>query len=670
MNAETIASFSINREEKLIRWSSRFPDLLGRDDLHDQSIYQLIASQDHQRVKEYIDKVWQGQQAVLLASFLHQSGTELKASLDFVPMFFQQEVSEIQVFARVMDTESLPGYCDETVYRLIAENTNDLIAILDPSGSICYASPSHYKILGYIPEQFQGTVSYDYIHPEDRERVKQSVHDLLVERNTGKTEFRIRHRDGHWIYLECSAFPIYGEGEECEAVAIVAREITERKMDEEKIQYLAYNDPLTELPNRLAFRERLEQAITNLQENVAVLFLDIDRFKIVNDALGHPKGELLLKDVGQRIARVLRPQDLVARIAADEFSIILPDVSLEEVMEVSENILHLFHEPFYLEGHEFFITATIGISMFPQDGTTVDDMVRNSNTAMFQAKLSGGNQYQFYTPAMNRRSVERLLLENSLRRALDKQEFEVYYQPQVDLASGRIMGLEALIRWKHPQMGFIPPSTFIPLAEETGLILSIGEWVLRTACRQIKDWHDAGLPRVPVSVNLSPRQFLKKELAESIRRILEEAGLEPEWLELEITESVLMQNSETNIAVLREFKKMGIRISIDDFGTGYSSLGYLKRFPIDCLKIDQSFVRDMTTNREDAAIATAIISLAHNLDMKVIAEGIETEEQALFLRSQRCNAMQGYLFSPPLPTEQCESLLEQEKVYLAIQKDR
>lgn len=672
-DTDGITSFVINRDAQITRWSSRLPELLGMVDVNDLTIHQIITETKHPELNHVLLHAWQGKRTIIQAEVVYQpastQATSRSVALAVTPMFTNDDVSEILLSAKLLEPNNATFYSDEAVNRLIAENTNDLIALVDRNGCIRYASPSHFKILGYSPEEYQDTQSFQYIHPDDHDKMREAIAKLFETNHSIQTDFRLLHREGHWKVIESLIFPVYLSEEDIDCLLIVAQEITERKLDQQKIQYLAYNDPLTELPNRLAFRERLEEVIDEgRSQEVAVLFLDIDRFKIVNDALGHPKGELLLRDVGKRIVSQLRRQDMLAKISGDEFTIIITDYSKGEAAALAERILRQFHEPFFVEGHEFFITATIGISLYPQDGQTVDEIERNSNTAMVHAKLNGGNQFQFYLPEMNRRSVERLMMENSIRRALDKEEFDVYYQPQVDLSTGRIMGMEALIRWKHPEKGMISPGTFIPLAEETGLILRIGDWVLRRACSQMKAWHDAGFPRVPVSVNLSPRQFVKMDLAESIQKILRETGLEPEWLELEITESVLMQNSEANIAVLRNLRNIGIRISIDDFGTGYSSLGYLKKFPIDCLKIDQSFIRDMTKSREDAAIATAIISLAHNLNMRVIAEGIETEEQAMFLRSQRCNAMQGYLFSPPVPADQCVVLLEQEKINLSIQK--
>ncbi|MGC5327658.1 putative bifunctional diguanylate cyclase/phosphodiesterase [Brevibacillus sp. SYSU BS000544] len=669
MNTDQSASFMVDQNAEFTGWSHKFSTLLGID-LVGVNLYDLVAPNHKEALQKILHRVVNGEQQNIEIQLIDEKGIHIPFSLAFVPLYHKERIIGINGFAEVKDIHSLFYFGNDTVNRLIADHSTDLIAIVNLDGQIHYASPSHRTILGYVPNDYKGTDSLEYIHPEDREKVIEFTKLVIQQRKESITEFRFQHSAGYWTVIESKAFPILQEGGHVHAIVWIGREITERKLDEQKINYLAYYDPLTDLPNRMAFRERLEQEITKSgNDGFAVLFLDMDRFKLVNDALGHPKGELLLKDVGKRISESLKERDLVARISSDEFTIILSDTSVEEAKTVADTIVELFHLPFYLEGHEFFITASIGISIYPTDGTTVDDIVRNSNTAMYHAKTNGGNGYQFYAPAMNIPSIERLTLENQLRKALEREELEVYYQPQVDLATGRMMGLEALIRWNHPERGMISPAVFIPLAEETGLILSLGDWVLRTACSQLKAWHDADMPRMPVSVNLSPRQFLKKDLAESIHRALDESGLDPQWLELEITESVLMQNSETNIAMLRRIREMGIRISIDDFGTGYSSLGYLKRFPIDSLKIDQSFIRDMITNREDAAIATAIISLAHNLNLKVIAEGIETEEQALFLRSQRCNAMQGYLFSPPIPVKECTSILEQEKVLLAIQKE-
>ncbi|HYJ45156.1 MAG TPA: EAL domain-containing protein, partial [Pyrinomonadaceae bacterium] len=429
----------------------------------------------------------------------------------------------------------------------------------------------------------------------------------------------------------------------------------------EKIHYLAYHDTLTGLPNRVSFEERLSEALTrgeSSQQPLAVMFLSLDRFKKFNDTLGHIIGDQLLRSVAERLSATLSEGDALARFASDEFAFLLTRVrTADDAAEVAQNFQKVLDAPFMVDGQELYVTASIGIGLYPHDATDALDLLKNAGAALYRAKQQGGSNFQFYTADMNERALKRLSLENKLRWALERNEFKVYYQPQVSVDSGQIVGMEALVRWQHPEIGLISPSEFIPLAEDTGLIAPIGEWVLRTACAQTKSWHDFGFTSLHVAVNLSPRQFQQPDLLLMIARILRETELKPDCLELEVTESSVMKNTESAINTLRELKAMGIKISIDDFGSGYSSLSYLKNLPIDVLKIDQSFVRDMSTDPNDAAIVMAIVQLAHSLKLKVTAEGVENEDQLRFLRLLRCDEMQGFLFCKPIPVEGFEQLL-------------
>ncbi len=439
------------------------------------------------------------------------------------------------------------------------------------------------------------------------------------------------------------------------------RTITERT--QANLYSLAHFDALTGLPNRLLFLDRLNQTMAQAHRNerlVAVMLLDLDRFKAINDTLGHTMGDLLLKSVAERLAQCVREDDTVARLGGDEFTVLLPEIRyIQDAAAVAQKILDALALPFILDGHEVFIGTSIGISLYPFD-EELSALLRNADTAMYEAKQNGGNTYQFYTAEMSTASLRRLSLEGALRRALERGEFVLHYQPQIDLARGEIVGAEALVRWRHPDLGLLGPMEFIPLAEENGLIIPLGEWVLRTACAQNRAWQTAGLPPIRVTVNLSVRQFHQKNLADIVARILEQTGLDAQRLELEITESCLMQNTQTTVTLLTELNRLGVRISIDDFGTGYSSLAYLKRFPIDTLKIDRSFVCDIDTDPDDAAIVKAIIALAQSLEMHVIAEGVETRNQLEFLRTYQCNEIQGYLVSPPLPAGDFAELLALE----------
>jgi diguanylate cyclase (GGDEF)-like protein len=413
------------------------------------------------------------------------------------------------------------------------------------------------------------------------------------------------------------------------------------------------------------FEDRVAQAVLSAQRNkqmLAVTHLDIDRFQTTNDTLGPVVGDRVLCDVAERLASCVRDGDSIARLGSDEFAILLTQLeSTEDAYNVHQKIAAAFQHPFQCGAHELYLTASKGTGFYPRDGTDTHTLLKNVGAALCQAKEQGGNGYQVYTADMNAGSLKRLTLENDLRRALGNDEFTVYYQPQANVGTRLITGVEALVRWRHPESGFISPAEFIPLAEETGLIVPLGEWVLRTACAQHKAWQQAGFTKLSLSVNLSLRQFRQTNLTGMVEQILKETGLEPTCLELELTESSVMKNTESAVTTLRKLQALGIRIAIDDFGTGYSSLNYLKNLPIDTLKIDRSFVCEAATNPVDAAIVQAIITLAHSLDLKVTAEGIETQEQLDFLRLLKCDEIQGYLLSPPLPPEALEQLLLEER---------
>jgi diguanylate cyclase (GGDEF)-like protein/PAS domain S-box-containing protein len=439
----------------------------------------------------------------------------------------------------------------------------------------------------------------------------------------------------------------------------------DRKKAKERIRSLAYHDALTGLPNRLLFQDRLSMAVANAhrrQHKLAVLFFDLDRFKLINDSLGHSLGDRLLQAVAQRLGGSVREGDTVARLGGDEFIVLLPELGRSsDAAKVAGKMLEALKLPFPFEGRELYITASVGVAIYPHDGKDAETLAKNADAAMYRAKEQGRDNYQLYTAAMNASAVERLALESALRKAVAGCRFEVHYQPQLDFRADRIYGVEALVRWRHPERGLLAPSEFIGVAEVTGLIVPLGLWVLEAACAQVKEWQQQGQPELKVGVNLSARQLQAADVAEQVQKVLRETGLAAQYLDLEITETSAMQNPEATIATLRELKALGVSISIDDFGIGYSSLNYLKRLPVDTLKIDQSFVRDVTTDADDAAIATAIIALAHTLKLTVVAEGVETREQLAFLASRGCQRMQGYLFSGSLPAEACQAFLASQR---------
>ena len=542
------------------------------------------------------------------------------------------------------------------------------LAHVAPDGRWLMVNNKLCEIVGYSRAELLNMGFQDITHPEDL------VTDWAIARRmtTGELdeqtrEKRYRHKNGYYIWINLTSSMVRDADGNAKYYSTVVEDISRRKQIEEELLHLANHDALTSLPNRSLLLDRLGQALVfagRSKGQVAVMLIDLDRFKNINDSLGHDVGDKIIVEMARRLSACVRPGDTIARLGGDEFVLIRPDVAREDAAAtMAQQLLEALSRSMTIQGHEFYPTGSIGVSMYPKDGLDSQTLLKNADTAMYRAKDAGRNNFQFYAHEMNSRALDRLTLETGLRRAIEREEFVVHYQPQMDIATGRLIGAEALLRWEKPGQGMVFPGDFIPIAEETGLIVPIGQWVLHRACAQKRQWHDAGLfLDLRVAVNLSARQFKQQDIAKVVSQALEETGCRPEWLELEITESVVMESPEAAAETLHKLSAMGVHLSIDDFGTGYSSLSYLKRFPIDALKIDRSFVRDITADADDAAIAKAVIALAHSLKLRVIAEGVETAEQRDFLRAQQCDVMQGYFLGRPMPVEKFENFMLESKL--------
>jgi len=547
----------------------------------------------------------------------------------------------------------------EHTYRLMVEAMNQGVITLAADGTILYCNRCFADMLKIPLEEVAGKRLQTYVAPADIV----TINDMLRGAEMQKAEIWLLDAHGEKlpIFLSPKILQIKGD---LAVIYMVAMDLTSHKQYEARLEYQANYDALTGLANRNRLHDRLKQAIVSAERykhQVAVAFIDLDHFKFINDSLGHHVGDRVLVEVAARLQSCVRENDTIARHGGDEFVVVIDHSDEAVISSLMPRILDSIAQPVMVEDRELQVTCSIGFSLYPIDGHDAGTLLKNADAAMYRAKEQGRNNVQFYTEELNEKIGARLRMESMLRRALERGEFYLNFQPQVALRTGCVVGVEALIRWNHELEGIIPPADFIPLAEELGLIVPIGEWVLLTACKQMKAWQDSGLPMISVAVNLSARQFKQKDLVETIARVLQETGLAPCYLDIELTESMVMYNVESAVTTLRKLRDMGIKLSIDDFGTGYSSLNYLKRFPINVLKIDQSFVRDIASDAGDAAITRSIIALAHSLKLQVIAEGVETEEQLNYLAQHHCDVIQGYYFSRPLSAAACELFLQQDK---------
>lgn len=546
----------------------------------------------------------------------------------------------------------------------VIENTIDGILITDAEGIIQRVNPSFSMITGYSSEEIVGKNPRMLRSGYHRESFYSEMWDEILNKGKWKGEIWNRRKNGEVYPQWLSINALKGSDGETSHYVGVFHDISDIKDAENKLSHQTFHDALTGLANRLLFTDRLERAMTHTQrhhDHVGLILLDLDNFKNLNDSFGHNLGDACLREIAQLLRDTCRREDTVSRIGGDEFAIILPEVTdIENVVQLARRIISAFVEPVIVQDQNFFISASIGITLYPDDGASVEELIKNAEIAMYSAKSSGKNKFQLFTPEMNARVNRRMKIENDLREGLEKKEFLVYYQPKVDLESNSIVGVEALVRWRRPNGDIVSPADFIPIAEDTGLIVPIGEFVLETACKQAKNWHDEGFP-IGVSVNLSMRQFREKNLVEMVKAILRMSELPATALELEITESLLMENEKSSIQILNHLKNEGIKLSIDDFGTGYSSMAYLKQMPIDSLKIDRVFVKDLPDDKNDLALTTAMVSMAKSLGLTTIAEGVETKDQYQLFKKLGCTEVQGYYCSPPVPPQTLTTLLKGKK---------
>jgi diguanylate cyclase (GGDEF)-like protein/PAS domain S-box-containing protein len=550
--------------------------------------------------------------------------------------------------------------------QVTLNSIGDAVLCTDKSGNITYLNAVAEKMTGWSYLEAASQPMRKILNILDSKTRQTIQSPLEMEAGQSRTMHSSPHcilirRDGSELPIEESVAPIHDREGEVTGAVIVVRDVSAVRTMVLQMAHTAHHDSLTGLPNRLLINDRITYAIALAQRHmkkVGVLFLDLDGFKHINDSLGHPIGDKVLQSIAERLAGCIRGGDAVSRQGGDEFVVLLSEMEqLEDAAIAARRILEAVTEPHSADQHNLHVTASIGIGVYPDDGLDAETLIKNADTAMYQAKENGRQSYKFFTPAMNERAVERQYIEEGLRSAMDRDELTLHYQPKIDLKSGAITGAEALIRWRHPTRGTVSPAQFIPVAEACGLILPISAWVLRKACLQARTWRDAGLPVTTMAVNISAMEFREENFLKGLFAILGETGIDPRNLELELTESVLMKRAEAAADVLQILRGKGVRIAIDDFGTGYSSLSYLRKFPVDALKIDQSFVRQISAGGDDAIIVTAVIGMAQNLKMRVVAEGVETLEELNFLRNNQCDEAQGYYFSRPVPADQFATLL-------------
>ncbi|MBI3144566.1 MAG: EAL domain-containing protein [Pseudogulbenkiania sp.] len=660
---QSLVGIYILQDERLAYVNDKLAEMLGYrgEDLLGQKMDKVLAREERQQLRQQINQRLRENIAIMhfATRLVRHDGLPLDVEIHSRLFDYQGHRAIIGVVVDISDR--VQADANQKLASKVFENAAEGILITGADYRIIAVNQAFTRITGYLPEQVIGRMSRIF---RDDTSWSSAMLDGLARHGHWHGEMLDRRRSHEWYPAELSISAVRDDAGVVSNYVGVFADITVRKQAEERLQFLANHDPLTRLPNRSWLIARLEDRIQHLDcsgQQVAVMFLDLDRFKLINDSFGHQTGDELLRETANRLEQVVGSRGEIARLGGDEFTLLVSHFASQATLSaLAEDILAVLAQPLRLEGQELIVTGSLGISVYPCDGSDARTLLKNADVAMYRAKEAGKNTYQFFAAEMNAQAVERLQLENGLRQALERGEFELHFQPILAAATRRLEALEVLLRWRHPELGLVPPGRFIPLAEETGLIRPIGDWVIRQACRQLADWDCQGLHVPRLAINLSARQFEQQSLIVQVAGALAEAGIAAGRLELEMTESMVMQNPTEAVSLLRELKALGVRLSIDDFGTGYSSLSYLKRFPLDTLKIDRSFIEGLPADGDSAAIAEAILALARKLSFSVVAEGVETEAQAAFLTAKGCQLLQGYLFSRPLPAAELPAFLKRQ----------
>ena len=667
-NSLDMAAFMVTPDRRLVNCNETALNMFGysMEEMKEQPTRVLHVDDDHyrefgRRLQGHFDR---GEVAKFEFEARRKNG-QVFPSEHTVGLLSAEDGEPMGIMSLVRDiTERRQVEQQRQMTATVFENSLEGIIVADPDGKVQMVNPAYSAITGFSAKEIVGSDLNIFRSETDDPGFVQELWAALTEKGRWSGEYWNRRKNGEAYPEWLNVVLVKDFQDRIANIVVIFHDITDIKLKEEQITYQANHDALTGLPNRALLSDRLNQTIAHAErknENFAVVFLDLDHFKRINDSLGHQAGDILLKQTAKRIKSCLREGDTISRQGGDEFVIILPGAStVEETTEAVRRISTVLERPFSIQGRDLFVTTSMGITFFPDDAKDAETLIKNADMAMYQAKGEGRNKFHLFTSALDALAQQRMQLELLLYRALERDELAVHYQPRVDLASGSVVGMEALVRWQRPGHGLVMPGDFIPLAEETGLILPIGGEVLEKACRQTHQWHQAGHAELCISVNISPRQFEQENLAEMVDKILRETGLPATHLELEITETAIMKDVDKAMQIMADLTSIGVKLSLDDFGTGYSSLNYFKRFPINTLKIDQSFVRDINRDFNDAAIVKTIIAMGMVLDLQVVAEGVETADQLAFLREQGCNEYQGYYFSRPIPAEEFQKLLKKD----------